>query len=171
MGIDQHSGTFSWWKHSSLVLGSSIAVVVPGSWYLISFTINTCLQMSMHSSYAFVTDSNRMHKSEGTPRHNYDVLGRWMKVLNQKHHYKYLPKLYYRLQRSRGKVMFLQASVILLTGGSTSHPPKQTPPRADTPPAHPPEQTPPHWSRHPLEQTPPEQTPPEQTPPGLSTPP
>ena len=69
--------------------------------------------------------------------------------------------------------MFLQASVILLTGGrgGTSHPPgadnplgadtplEQAPPRADTPQSrHPREQTPPQ-SRHPPEQTPPlEQT-------------
>ena len=56
----------------------------------------------------------------------------------------------YRPQRSWGKVMFLEASVILLTGGSTSPPlgadipPPSThtppPPGADTPPglsAHP----------------------------------
>ena len=45
----------------------------------------------------------------------------------------------YRPQRSLGKVMFLQASVILLTGGVPHTPPgadpqEQTPPRADTPP-------------------------------------
>ena len=62
----------------------------------------------------------------------------------------------YRPQRSWGKVMFLQASVILLTGGSTSCPPGADTPREQTPPrADPPEQTPPQ-SRHPL---------------GLSTPP
>ena len=65
---------------------------------------------------------------------------------------------FYRPQRSWGKVMFLQVSVILFTGGLSAsvhagiHPPppqEQTPPRADTPL----EQTPP--SRHPpLEQTP-----------------
>ena len=55
----------------------------------------------------------------------------------------------YRPQRSRGKVMFSQASVILFTGGYPSmywgrHPPRQTPPPcADaTPPGrHPPTAT------------------------------
>ena len=75
----------------------------------------------------------------------------------------------YRPQWSWGKVMFLQASVIQLTGEvphtppQSRHPPpradtlrEQTPPRADTPPSrHTPQ------SRHPLEQTPPS---PEQTP-------
>ena len=77
---------------------------------------------------------------------------------------------YYRPQRSWGKVMFLQASVILLTGGvclsacwdtTTTPPLKQTPPRraytphgADIPPgADPPDQAPPSW-----EQTPPPQS-------------
>ena len=107
--------------------------------------------------------------------------------------------IYYRPQRSWGKVMFLQASVILFTGGgSTWHPPEQThthPLGADTPPdqvhplsRHPPgsrhtlmqEQTPP-WeqthtppSRHPPKQThtPRDQVhPPEQTPPQEQTPP
>ena len=79
---------------------------------------------------------------------------------------------YYRPQRSWGKVMFLQVSVILLTGGClpqcmlgythtprSRHPPEQTPPGADTPQSRPP-------SRHPLVQTPPQSrhTPPEQTP-------
>ena len=82
--------------------------------------------------------------------------------------------------------MFLQASVILLTGGCLQTPPKQTPPGADTPleqifpradsphSRHPPgadtpqEQTPradTPWSRHPpWEQTPPRaEPPPEQT--------
>ena len=89
--------------------------------------------------------------------------------------------LYYRPQRSWGKVMFLQASVILLTrgGGSASvhagipQPPwSRHPPGAD-PPEHtpsweqtPPEQTPPweHTAPHPPEQTPPKQTPPPPTP-------
>ena len=81
--------------------------------------------------------------------------------------------VYYRPQRSWGKVMFLQVCVILFTGGClpqcmlgytpwSRHPPEQTPPpRADTRP----------WSRHPLGADPPEQTPPgADTPPG-STPP
>ena len=61
--------------------------------------------------------------------------------------------------------MFLQASVILLTGGEggTSPPP----PGADTPL----EQTPPPEQTLPWEQTPPEQNPPEQTPPGSRPPP
>ena len=96
----------------------------------------------------------------------------------------------YRPQRSWGKVIFSQASVILLMGCVCSrgwcgadtpleqtHPLEQTSPtradtpRADTPRAdtprsrHPCEQTPP-WSRHPQEQTPPW----EQTPPGAGTP-
>ena len=78
---------------------------------------------------------------------------------------------FYRPQRSWGKVMFLQASVILLTGGVSASvhagiphplgadtPPPQAdipPPRADTPPS---KQTPPQ------EQTPPGADPPEQTP-------
>ena len=82
----------------------------------------------------------------------------------------------YRPQQSWAKVMFLQASVILSTGGclpqcmleyttpEQTHPPEQTPPRADTPW----EQTPPR-SRHPREQTPPppraDTFPREQTPP------
>ena len=49
---------------------------------------------------------------------------------------------YYRPQQSWGKVMFLQASVILLTGGVPDthipqdqvHPPEQTPPGPGTPP-------------------------------------
>ena len=79
----------------------------------------------------------------------------------------------YRLQRSWAKVMFLQASVILSTGGGGClpqcmrgyHPP---PPRADQTPR---EQTPPEadtpQTRHPrTRHTPPEQTPPrDQTPP------
>ena len=80
---------------------------------------------------------------------------------------------FYRPQRSWGKVMFLQVSVILFTGGLSASvhagihpPPEQTPPRADTPLEQtPPEQTSPPgadippWSRHPREQTPQEQTP------------
>ena len=83
-----------------------------------------------------------------------------------------LPQLYhYRPQRSWGKVMFLQASVILLTGGVPHIPPprQQAPPRADPPGADTPHQsrqppgsrhpraqtTPPPWSRHPLVADPP----------------
>ena len=51
-----------------------------------------------------------------------------------------------------GKVMFLQASVILLTGGGTSHTPGSRPPPQSRPPG----------SRHPPEQT---------LPPGADTPP
>ena len=41
---------------------------------------------------------------------------------------------YYRPQRSCGKIIFSQASVILVTEGvSGRHPPGQTPPRADAP--------------------------------------
>ena len=55
----------------------------------------------------------------------------------------------YHPQRSWGKVMFLQASVILLTGGEGGYsPPEQTPPPgADTPPGS---------SRHPLRSKPPQ---------------
>ena len=78
----------------------------------------------------------------------------------------------YRPQRRWAKVMFLQASVILSTGGSTSvhagmpsldqapPPQEQTPPRP-RPRPRPREQTP---RADPPEQTPPEQTPPDQTP-------
>ena len=62
---------------------------------------------------------------------------------------------YYRLQRSWGKVMFLQASVILFTGGEYLPPPpgsKHPPLGADTPPG--PGAPPSPRSRHPLEQTP-----------------
>ena len=80
-----------------------------------------------------------------------------------------------------GNIMFLQASVILLTGeGSASvHAGIPPPLGADTPPASrsrhlPWEQTPPPGSRHPQEQTLPEADtppcPPEQTPPGADTP-
>ena len=61
---------------------------------------------------------------------------------------------FYRPQRSWAKVMFLQSSVILSTGGSLPqwmlgyHDPP-SPPGADPP-----------GTRHPLDQTPPEQTPP-----------
>ena len=89
---------------------------------------------------------------------------------------------HYRPQRSWGKVMFLQASVILLMGGVSVclpqcmlgyTPPEQTPPEwtppwskhplgADTPPRsrHPP------WEQTPTADTPWEQTPQEQIPPG-----
>ena len=99
--------------------------------------------------------------------------------------------VYYRPQRSWGKVMFLQASAILLTGGGgvsasvhagIPHPPplrEQTPPGADTPGSrHPPgadtpwEQTPP-WSRHsPRSRHPRSRHPPgsRHTPPGADTP-
>ena len=69
----------------------------------------------------------------------------------------------YRPQRSWAKVMFLQESVILLTGGVSAsmhagipiHPPGSRPPPGADPPwsRHPP------GNRHPLEQTPLEQTP------------
>ena len=72
----------------------------------------------------------------------------------------------YRPQRSWGKVMFLQACVILFTGGCLPqcmlgyHPPEQTPPWEQTPP----EQTP-HGSRHP-----PRADTPTSRPPGADTP-
>ena len=66
-------------------------------------------------------------------------------------------KYYYRAQRSWAKVMFLQASVILLTGGCLPQcmlgyplPRSRHPPRARHPPL---EQTP--QTRHPPDQTPP----------------
>ena len=72
----------------------------------------------------------------------------------------------YRPQRSWGKVIFSQASVILLTGGGcllrgvlcvvSQHALRQTPPGTDTP-----------GSRHPQDQT----LPPDQTPPGTKHPP
>ena len=102
-----------------------------------------------------------------------------------------LPNCFYRPQRSWAKVMFLQASVILSTGGClpqcmlgytppwsrhpssrSRHPPGADPPGADT---HPPGADTPQ-SRHPLRSSPLEQTPPpsrppwEQTPPGADTP-
>ena len=87
---------------------------------------------------------------------------------------------FHRPQRSWGKVMFLQASVILLTGGGGvclsacwEHTP---PPAADTLQSRPPWEQTPHWGAEipppqgadtPLEQTPPHR----QTPPGADTPP
>ena len=74
--------------------------------------------------------------------------------------------IYYRPQRSCGRIMFLHLSVILFTRGSQTPPPGQTPPGKT-----PPRQTPPP-GRHPPGQTPPQadtsprQTPPGQTPPG-----
>ena len=74
-------------------------------------------------------------------------------------HRKYNESAFYRLQRSWAKVMFLQASVILSTGGGLPqcmlgyhhHPP---PPGADTPRSTPPGTRHPPWeqtlrSRHP----------------------
>ena len=93
-------------------------------------------------------------------------------------------KYIYRPQRSWGKVMFLQASVILLTGGrgvvSASvhagiHPPEQTPPQEQTcpPSRHPPEQTLPPGADNPQEQTPPSwsRCPPQSRPPRADMPP
>ena len=71
--------------------------------------------------------------------------------------------IYYRPQRSWGKVMFSQACVILFTGGGVclSACWDTTPQGADTPPgADPPEPTTPPQSRHPPEQTPPRSRPP-----------
>ena len=86
---------------------------------------------------------------------------------------------FHRPQRSWGKVMFLQASVILLYRGwgclpqcmLGTHPPRQqTPSRADPPGSRhptgeqkspPPKEQIPPWSRHPpIGRHPPEQTPP-----------
>ena len=94
---------------------------------------------------------------------------------------------FYRPQRSWGNVMFLQASVILLTGrgrGYLTTPRADPPPRADTPQSrpswsrHPPRANspqgrhPPHPGADPPEQTPPWQhNPPKQTPPRADTPP
>ena len=86
---------------------------------------------------------------------------------------------YYRPQRSWGKVMFLQASVILLTGGVPHIPPRSryTPPGSRHPPwsRHPPQTRHPSGSRHPPKQThtPGSRHPPhrEQTPPGTRHPP
>ena len=67
---------------------------------------------------------------------------------------------YYRPQRSWGKVVFSQASVILLTGGGVSasvHAGIPHTPQSDTPL----DQTPP--SRHPLDQTPPGADPPKRS--------
>ena len=74
---------------------------------------------------------------------------------------------FYRLQRSWGKVMFLQVSVILLTGGVRSVHAGIHPSGADTPRSR----QPPQGPDTPLKQTPPEQTPREQTPPQEQTPP
>ena len=72
----------------------------------------------------------------------------------------------YRLQRRWAKVMFLQASVILSTGG-VCLPQEQTPPGSRHPPEQAPlEQTPP-GSRHP----PGADTPGNRHPPGADTPP
>ena len=77
---------------------------------------------------------------------------------------------FYRPQRSWAKVMFLQASVILLMGGCLPHYPReQTPPRSRHPPGAdtPQEQTPHREQTLPLEQTPPRSRhppPEEQTP-------
>ena len=73
--------------------------------------------------------------------------------------------LYYRPQRSCGKVMFSQASVILFTGRQTP-PPWADTPLADTPGRHPPPSQTPPWT-----DTIPGQTPPyaDTTPPPLST--
>ena len=82
---------------------------------------------------------------------------------------------FYRPQRSWAKVMFLQVSVILSTGGGVSasvHP--GIPCREQTPPGSrpPPEQTPP-GSRDPQEHTPPgsRHQPQSRHPPGADTPP
>ena len=62
-------------------------------------------------------------------------------------------KDFYRSQRSWSKVMFLQASVILLTGGGSASVHAWIPPREEVPPmdqAHTPwEETPPPGRRHP----------------------
>ena len=92
---------------------------------------------------------------------------------------------YYRPQRSWGKVMFLQASVILLTGGRgyltprTTYPPLTMPPRLRTPPqtTYPPVLcTPqdyiPPGTTYPPDYVPPDYVPPQTMyPPGLHTPP
>ena len=77
---------------------------------------------------------------------------------------------HYRPQRSWGKVIFSQASVILLTGGSASvH--AGIPPGPDTPLEQTPwEQTPPR-SRPPRSRPPQELTPPRSRPPGSRPPP
>ena len=78
---------------------------------------------------------------------------------------------FYRLQRSWAKVMFLQASVILSTGGGSAsvHAGIPHPPGSDTPQ----EQTPPPQSRSPLGADPPHRadTPQDQTPHGSRHPP
>ena len=85
-------------------------------------------------------------------------------ILSTKHLSENLPAILdiYRLQRSCGKVMFSQASVILFTGGvSGRHPPGQTPPGRHSLGRHTPVQTPPvqasSWAdippgRHPSQQ-------------------
>ena len=93
-------------------------------------------------------------------------------------------KHFYRPQRSRAKVMFLQASVILLTGGvclsacwdATTLPGADTPQSRHPPGADPPEQTP--GSRHPppradtpWEQSPRSRCPPRSRPPWSRHPP
>ena len=93
-----------------------------------------------------------------------------------------LPNCFYRPQRSWAKVMFLQASVILSTGGGclpqcmlgyTPPPGADTPPPgADTPQEqNPREQDTPPRSRHSPEQTPTQEQPPRaDTPPPQQTP-
>ena len=88
--------------------------------------------------------------------------------------------IYYRPQRSCGKVMFSRASVILSKMVSGRHPPppwqtlpgRQTSPWSDTPLGrHPSGQTP-LLGRHPHGQTPPGQNqPPSRHPPGQTSPP
>ena len=65
--------------------------------------------------------------------------------------------IYYPPQRSWGKVMFLQASVILLTGGEYLTPPPPDLEQTHHPPPHPPDQVHPPGTRY--------------TPPGPGTPP
>ena len=82
--------------------------------------------------------------------------------------YKWTVSHIYRPQRSWAKVMFLQASVILSTGGVCLSAcwDTTTPPRADTPPGpFPP------IADTPVQQPPLEQTPPKTNPPGPDTPP
>ena len=80
----------------------------------------------------------------------------------------------YRPQRSWGKVMFLQASVILLTGGEggTSPPPDYVPPQTTyLPGLCTPRTTYPPGLRTPLDYVPPRtMCPPDYVPPGLHTP-
>ena len=99
-------------------------------------------------------------------------------------------EVYYRPQRSWAKVMFLQVSVILFTGGGVclsacwdtspgADTPQSRPPGADIPPGQtPPRSRHPTGSRHPprvdtppgADTHPPEQTPPRADPPGKQTP-